>query len=97
MTTYGLLGVGSIASAIVVGLCDGVPDAPPVVLSPRNAARSSGLATRFPSVRVAADNQAVVDACDVVVVCLLPAQADEVLAGLRFRAGQAVVSAVAKA
>ena len=88
-------GVGSIAAAIVTGLCDGVTDPPAIVLSPRNAERSASLAARFPSARVAPDNQAVVDAADVVVVCLLPGNAAEVLEGLAFRAGQAVVSAVA--
>ncbi len=95
MSTYGVIGVGSIATAMVVGWCDGVAEAPEVVLSPRSAARSAELAGRFETVRVAADNQAVVDAADVVVVCLLPSAAEEVLTGLRFRAGQAVVSAVA--
>lgn len=93
--TYGILGVGAIATAIVTGLCDGLAEAPPVVLSPRNAERAAGLAARLPSVRVASGNQAVVDASDVVVVCLLPADAADVLAGLDFRADQAVVSAVA--
>lgn len=94
-TTYGFLGVGSIAAAMVTGLCAGVDDPPEVVLSPRNAERVADLAGRYPSVRVATDNQAVVDAADVVVVCLLPEHADDVLAGLDFRPGQAVVSAVA--
>lgn len=92
---YGVLGVGALATAVVTGLCDGVPGAPPVVLSPRNAGRAAALAARFPSVRVAPGNQAVVDDADVVVVCLLPGDAADVLAGLGFRAGQAVVSAVA--
>jgi len=93
--TYGVVGVGSIAEAIVVGLCEGVAEPPDVVLSPRSAARSAALAERFATVRVAVDNQAVVDAADVVVVCLLPGNAAEILSGLSFRAGQAVVSAVA--
>ena len=95
MTRYGVIGVGSIAAAMVVGWCDGVADPPEVVLSPRSAERSAELAARFATVRVADDNQAVVDAADVVVVCLLPGNAAEVLAGLRFRPDQAVVSAVA--
>jgi pyrroline-5-carboxylate reductase len=95
VSTYGVVGVGSIAEAIVVGLCDGVTDAPDVVLSPRSADRSAALAERFATVRVAADNQSVLDDSDVVVVCLLPGNAAEVLAGLTFRADQAVVSAVA--
>ena len=95
MTTYGVIGVGSIAAAIVTGLCDGVEDPPTVVLSPRNAERAAVLAARLPSVRVAADNQAVVDDSDVLVVCLLQADTEGVLSGLRFRPDQAVVSAVA--
>jgi pyrroline-5-carboxylate reductase len=95
VTSYGVLGVGSIASAIVSGLCDGVTEPPEIVLSPRNAERAAELAARFPSVRVAGDNQQVVDDSDVVVVCLLPVHAAEVLAGLRFRGDHAVVSAMA--
>ena len=74
-TTYGVLGVGALASAIVTGVCDGVEDPPGVVLSPRNAA-TAGLAARFPSVTIAADNQAVVDGSQTVVVCLRRADAD---------------------
>jgi len=95
VTSYGVLGVGSIATAIVTGLCDGVVEPPEIVLSPRNAERAAELAARLPSVRVAADNQQVVDDSDVVVVCLLPAHAAEVLAGVEFRANHAVVSAIA--
>ena len=95
MTTYGVLGVGSIAAATVTGLCDGVAAPPDVVLSPRNAGRSADLAARLPTVRVAADNQEVVDDSEVVIVCLLPVHATDVLSGLRFRPEQAVVSAIA--
>jgi pyrroline-5-carboxylate reductase len=95
VTTYGVVGVGSIATAIVTGLCDGAAEQPEVVLSPRNAERAADLAARFPSVRVATDNQQVVDDSDVVVVCLLPIHTEEVLAGLQFRADHAVVSAIA--
>jgi pyrroline-5-carboxylate reductase len=95
MTTYGILGVGSLASAIVTGLCDGVPDAPQIVLSPRNADRSAALAARFPTVRTATSNQAVLDASDVVVVGVLPQHAPDVLGALAFRPEHRVVSAVA--
>jgi pyrroline-5-carboxylate reductase len=95
VTSYGILGVGSIATAIVTGLCDGVVEPPDIVLSPRSAERAAGLAVRFPSVRVATDNQQVVDDSDVVVVCLRPADVADVLAGVQFRADHAVISAVA--
>jgi pyrroline-5-carboxylate reductase len=93
--TYGILGVGAIATAIVRGLCDGVATPPQVVLSPRNAERAATLAASMPTVRIAADNQAVLDESDVVIVCLLPAHVPEVLAEIDFGADHAVVSAVA--
>jgi pyrroline-5-carboxylate reductase len=46
-------------------------------------------------VAIAPDNQAVADACDVVVVSIRPQQAREVLAPLKFRAGQTVLSVMA--
>ncbi len=93
-TTCGVLGVGALAAAVGSGLCDGVADPPAVVLSPRGATTSSALAARFPSVTVAADNQAVLDSSDLVLVCLRQADAG-LLADLTWRPEHVVVSAVA--
>jgi pyrroline-5-carboxylate reductase len=95
LTTFGILGVGSIASSIVVGLCEGAAEPPQVVLSPRSQARSGDLATRFQTARLASTNQDVVDQSDVVVLCVLPQQAEEVLGQLTFRVDQPVVSVMA--
>jgi pyrroline-5-carboxylate reductase len=92
---YGVLGVGAIGAAIVTGLCENVDDAPNVLLSPRNAEIAAGLAQRFATVDVAADNQAVVDGSRVVIVCVRPQVAQSVLAELRFPADRVVISAMA--
>jgi pyrroline-5-carboxylate reductase len=92
---YGVLGVGEIAEAIVTGLCDGVDDAPRILLSPRNASRAASLATRFPSVSVASDNQALLDGCSTLVVSLRPRDARAVLDELTFRPDHAIVSVMA--
>jgi pyrroline-5-carboxylate reductase len=91
---YGVVGVGAIAEAIVAGACSG--DRPPaVLLSPRSRARAAALAERFPSVCVAADNQAVVDGSSVVVLALRPQDAGAVLGELSFPEGQPVISVMA--
>ncbi len=95
MTTFGILGVGSIASSIVIGLCEGVADPPQIVLTPRNHARSKDLAARFGIATIATTNQGVVDRSDVILVCVLPPRAEEVLGQLTFRENQPVVSAMA--
>jgi pyrroline-5-carboxylate reductase len=93
--TYGIIGVGAIASAIVTGLCDDSAHAPRIALSPRNPDRAADLAARFPSVRVAASNQEAIDGSSVVLVCLRPQQARSVLPGLKFAPEQAIVSMMA--
>jgi len=90
----GFIGTGALTSAIVTGL-KSLPDDVPVVLSPRNAAIAADLAARFPDVHVAADNQAVLDACDTVMLAVRPQVAHEVLSGLRFRPDHEVVSLIA--
>jgi pyrroline-5-carboxylate reductase len=93
--TYGILGVGSIAAAIVTGLCDPAQQAPPIVLSPRNPGRAADLASRFPTVHVAQSNQEVIDRSSVLLLCLRPQDAWSVLPGLHFSGQQAIVSMMA--
>jgi pyrroline-5-carboxylate reductase len=91
----GLVGVGAIAEAIVIGLCDGSDGPRSFHLSPRSADRASGLAARYPSVRVADSNQEAVDRADVVLVCVRPQDAHDALSDLTFRERQAVISVMA--
>lgn len=89
MVRLGFVGTGTIAAAMVEGLGGGA------VLSPRGEVVAADLARRFPGVTVAADNQAVVDQCDVVVLSVRPQVAKDVVCNLRFRPDQKVLSLVA--
>lgn len=88
--TLGFVGTGTIAAAMIEGL--GGKD---VLLSPRGADVAAALAARFPDVRVATSNQAVVDGCETVVLAVRPQVAEEVIRALRFRPGQRVISVIA--
>lgn len=91
----GFIGTGALTAAIVAGL-KSVEDNPvAVVLSPRNEEIAAGLAARYRDVRVAADNQAVLDGCDTVMLAVRPQIAHEVLPALKFRAGHRVISLIA--
>ena len=89
----GVIGVGAIGAAMVSGLSE-CAEPPSILLSPRNAVLASNLAARYPNVRVADSNQAVVDRSSVVLLCVRPADASQVLAALRFR-DQSVISVMA--
>ncbi|MCW2794881.1 NAD(P)-binding domain-containing protein [Nocardioides sp.] len=91
----GVIGVGSLAAAIVTGLCAGREHPPQVLLSPRGAATAAALASRFPTVEVAADNQAVADRAALVIVCVRTQDAHAVLGGINLSREHVVVSALA--
>lgn len=92
---HGVIGVGAIAAAIVTGLCEDVDQPPSILLSPRNAAIAAALASRHPTVRVCADNQAVVDSTSVLILCLRPQDARAVLGNLTFSADHVIISVMA--
>jgi len=92
--TLGFLGSGAITSAMVAGL-NSAGDWPHAIrLSPRNASVSTDLARRYPLVSVASTNQQVVEESGAVVIAVRPQIAPSVLAELRFRPDQHVLSLV---
>lgn len=84
--TIGILGAGSLAGFVIAGAGGDF------LISPRG--QSARLSQR-PGVRVAPSNQAVVDACERVLVCLPARTGPDILRGLTFRPGQSVLSAMA--
>lgn len=91
----GFIGTGALTSAVVCGLKSHADNSVPVLLSPRNPQIAADLASLYRDVRVAADNQAVLDECDTIMLAVRPQVAREVLSALRFRHDHHVVSLIA--
>lgn len=89
----GVIGVGSIASAIVAGLCHN-GERHDLLLSPRNPKLAASLAAAYPGVRVAGSNEAVARESSIVLLCLRPHDAG-LLRSLSFRADASVISVMA--
>lgn len=94
-TRIGFIGTGTIASAIVNGIGAENGPRPEIWVSPRNAAIAAQLARTHSFVHVGADNQEVVDRCDVICLGIRPQIAEEVLRALRFARSHHVLSFVA--
>lgn len=90
----GFVGTGTITAHIVRGLKTSPLADRGILLSPRNAATAQALAT-LPGVTVAADNQAVVDGADLVVLAVRPQVAEAVLSALTIPADKLVISLIA--
>lgn len=84
----GVLGTGTIASAVVRSVAD---DGHSITVSRRSAAVSAALARDHASVSVA-ENQGVIDASEVILLGLTADAAPRILDGLRFRPDQRVLS-----
>ena len=91
----GFVGVGAIAEALITGMCAAGERRANFLLSPRNAEVAKRLAERFSSVAVASDNQAVLDASDIIFLAVRPQVAGDVLGALKFRPDHRIVSLVA--
>lgn len=91
----GFIGVGTIAEALITGMCAGGEQRGTFLLSPRNADIAKRLAERFSSVEVARDNQSVIDASDIIFLAIRPQVAADVLGALKFRQDQCIVSLIA--
>lgn len=91
----GFIGTGVIAEAIIVGLLRSDFDVEEVIVSTRGRDTSERLARAFSKVRVCDANQDIVDASDLLFLCVLPQQAKDVISALQFKPGQAVASLIA--
>lgn len=95
MKSVGIIGVGEIGRAIVIGLCEDDGPAPRVNLSPRGTATVTELSRRYDNVRVCADNQSVADDSDLLILAVRRRQRHEALAGLRLDDDKPVVNVMA--
>lgn len=93
MTSIGFIGVGELALYTIRGVRAGGYHGP-ILLSPRNRDKAALLARQY-DCKVQADNQAVVDASDCVVIATRPADCLDTLAALSFKPGQLLLSVVA--
>lgn len=94
MIKLGVIGVGTIARAVVKGLKAKYGDELDVYLSPRNAGKARALAEEYRGVKVMESNQEVVDAADWLLFSVLPGAAEETAKALAVEPRHRIVSLV---
>ncbi len=93
LPSVGMIGVGQLAEHMVEGLCV-APAGPTLLLSPRNRERAVALAQRY-SLKIAPDNQSVVERSDLLILSVPTDQTIEVASGLSFHERHVVVCTAA--
>jgi pyrroline-5-carboxylate reductase len=84
--SLGFIGCGTISTAIVTGIAKQTRvDIARISVSRRSRQKSDDLAKTFPDlVTVHDDNQEIIDKCDIIFLCVLPEQANNVVRDLQF-------------
>ncbi len=90
----GFIGVGKITSSLVQAYCTASIKGLAIYLSPRNAAKTDALSAQYDQVTKMENNQAVLDAADVVFMALRPDDARLVIKDLVFDKRHLVVSVI---
>lgn len=93
LKNIGIIGTGHLAGFLVEGLANTKRDCQ-FFLSPRNTSKALKLADSF-GATIANNNQDVVDRSDLVIISVLPSQANDVVGSLTFEPHHCVLSAMA--
>lgn len=94
MWKLGLIGTGIIGSALVTGFCESGEEVS-ILVSPRTREKAEKLRERYPDqVRIASDNQQVVEESQWIFLAVLPQQALGVLEELHFTPEKKLISLV---
>nr|CDP80494.1 pyrroline-5-carboxylate reductase [Bartonella schoenbuchensis] len=93
----GFLGTGTISAAMIDGLIASAFEVHSIIVSPRNTQIAGRLSRDYDKVIIAENNQALLDRCDCVFLCLRNQVAEEILRPLHFHPEQLVVSVLAMA
>ncbi|MBB1488507.1 NAD(P)-binding domain-containing protein [Oceanospirillum sediminis] len=91
--TFGVLGVGHLASYTIKGLRNS-GDLRRIILSPRGARTAAELSESC-NCHIAIDNQSVIDQSDIVLLAVRPDGLEDLLQDLSFKPDQLVISAIA--
>ena len=88
----GFVGTGKIASSVIIGICNSKISFSEILISPRNKKVANKLKKRFKRVKIAKDNQTIVDKCNWIFLSVTPMVGEKIIKDLNFRSNQTIIS-----
>ncbi len=88
----GFLGTGKIASSVITGICKSNISCNQILVSPRNKSVALKLKKNFKKVRIAKNNQEIVNSCNWVFLSVTPTVGEKIIKDLKFRSNQIIIS-----
>ena len=88
----GFIGTGKIASSVITGICNSSIIYENIIVSPRNRKIANNLKKRFKKIKIANNNQEIINNSDWVFLSVTPTVGEKIIKDLKFRSNQKVIS-----
>ena len=88
----GFIGTGKIASAVITGIFRSNIIYKKLIISPRNKEIAKKLKKKFNSIKIAKNNQEVINSCDWVFLSITPTVGEKIIKDLKFKSNQTIIS-----
>jgi pyrroline-5-carboxylate reductase len=88
----GFIGTGKITSSIIYGIFNSKLKTSKIYISPRNRGIAKGLSKKFRNVKIAKNNQEVINASNLIFLAITPAVGLKILDKLKFPSNKKIVS-----
>ena len=88
----GFIGTGIIASAVITGICKSSIIHNKIIISPRNKVIAKRLKKKFNKVKIAKNNQEIINSCNWVFLSITPNVGKKLIKNLKFNANQIIIS-----
>tara|TARA_B100001093_G_C26710260_1_gene963112 strand:+ start:298 stop:1068 length:771 start_codon:yes stop_codon:yes gene_type:complete len=88
----GFIGTGKIASSVIIGICNSRIKFKQIIISPRNKKIAKGLKKKFKKIKIAKNNQDVVNNSNWIFLSVTPKIGKKIIKDLKFKSNQIVIS-----
>jgi pyrroline-5-carboxylate reductase len=88
----GFIGTGKIASCVITGICNSSIIYQNIIISPRNRKIANNLKKKFKKIKIAKNNQEIINNSDWVFLSVTPTVGEKIIKDLKFRSNQKVIS-----
>ena len=88
----GFIGTGKIASAVINGICKSKIIHKKIIISPRNKEIAKKLKKKFNTIKIAKNNQEIVNSCDWIFLSVTPTVGEKIIKDLKFKSNQTIIS-----
>ena len=88
----GFIGTGKIAYSVITGIFSSKIIYKKIIISQRNKQIAKKLKKKFNTVKIAKNNQEILNSCDWIFLCVTPTVGEKIIRDLKFKSNQTIIS-----